>query len=222
MLADRIPVAKVFLDVRLAHHRDRLEPGWSRSSNARPSTTGICIVRKKSGAGHQNMSRPFSLLAHRHALSRPRALPEQRRVGGTRAAHAGNRAEPLLQIAVEREISGSRCPACRAFIRNSSTSLAVESQLDRLQIRQRSHEQSRRHQHQQGDADLGRHQRLAQAGAPEGMPCDLAGPLALPSGPESHPPASIEAPEPVRTAARSAATAPAPRPARASSSPDAE
>ena len=41
---------------------------------------------------------------------------------GTRAAHAGNRSEPLLQLAVERDDFRILCPACRAFIWNSSTS----------------------------------------------------------------------------------------------------
>ena len=87
----------------------------------------------------------------------------------TCAAHAGNRAEPFLQIAVKRDnfrILVSRLP--RVHLEQQQV-FAVESQLDRLQIRKRTHEQPGCHQHQQGDRDLTDHEHSAQAGAPERM-----------------------------------------------------
>ena len=87
----------------------------------------------------------------------------------TRAAHSGNRAEPFLQIAVERDnfrILVSRLP--RVHLEQQQV-FAVEAQLDRLQIRKRTHEQPGCHQHQQGDRDLTDHEHSAQAGAPERM-----------------------------------------------------
>ena len=46
---------------------------------------------------------------------------------------------------------------------------AIEAELDRLQVRQRSHEESSRYQHQQRDPDLSHDERVSQAHARERM-----------------------------------------------------
>ena len=94
------------------------------------------------------------------------ARSDQRMIRQACRAHAGDGAE--LRLADRRRrstISGSLCPACRAFSWKRQHVLAVESELNRLQIRKGPQEQSGRDQNQQREGDLRNHQHAAQAQA---------------------------------------------------------
>ena len=90
---------------------------------------------------------------------------DQRLIGETRVAHAGNRAEPLQQVAIK---GGDLRVFVTGFARvqlKQQQILAIESDLDGFQIRHRSDKQPGRNQHQQRQSDLPEHQSMAQADA---------------------------------------------------------
>src|SRR3989441_13043949 len=105
MLAKRIPIAEVGLDVGLVHDRDRRRAGLVAFIDHTSEKHGDLHSRKEIESGRQNMRvlPGLWLRAYRHYGSRRRAFPDQRDIGGSCAAHTGNRAETLLQVAVERD-----------------------------------------------------------------------------------------------------------------------
>ena len=104
---------------------------------------------------------------------------DERVLRETRAAHARDRAEPRAEVAVEGgdlRVLVSGLPRVQL---EQQQVLAIESELDGLQIRERPHEEPGRDQHQQRDRDLRHHQHVAQADPPERMSRRPAGPALI-------------------------------------------
>src|SRR5438045_2600952 len=103
MLAKRIPIPEVRLNVGFADDRYRGRAGLVALFDPTPEQHWDLHRREEIGSNHQNMRIPSGtwLLAHRQHRSRRGAFADQRGMGDRRAAHSGNRAEPLLQTSIE-------------------------------------------------------------------------------------------------------------------------
>ena len=84
-----------------------------------------------------------------------------------RVAHAGNLAQATPQVGIEGGDPGLRIAGLRRIQLEQQHVVAIEAERNRLEIRERPHEQAGGDQQQQRDRDLRHHQRLRQAQARE-------------------------------------------------------
>ncbi len=109
---------------------------------------------------------PANALA-RHADRDLPASTDERRVRKACALHAWNRVEPSSKIGIETRDLGIDVTGLAGVQIEQQDVLAVETELNGLQVRQRAHEEAGGDEQKQRNRDLRDHEQLAQARPPK-------------------------------------------------------